>query len=542
MKTFIQWILALAIVPTLGSFSTTAVAQSYGRSLGLESMDQHSVLVINTDGSCLFTSAATQPRTAVEQQVRMMERYQNRQDEDSDEAVTQPPVTATNEAKAFTDDELTKRLTAQREENDDNPDLKFSVAVAKDSVTTTTTRSFASIADMLKESYMIWSESGVQFENARFETDTNGLLRLTLSPRSGMERYLKQLRSGWKLSGAKTELELVFPGRVVSSGFSTMQTNSTWLTVDATNDASMDAMAKLITAPVVITAEPGGLKVDQPLESIKLMRTRGPQDTDASLPPIHDAGPGYVAEAQSVTTITLHVFPGGADYFEQNPAATGAVVAVKFFAPKGRTLQSVSDARVISAVDDQGRSLVATADDEEGDSSESETSGSQDVSSLSITLRLQLPAADAQSIDKISAEAVATTVGAWKEMTLAHFQADATNEIDLSTVLPGARMIITKVGGRNGQFQMQATLKGPAAVKQLDVRAKNPDSREFNSFSSVQRSSTKNGVTTRALNIQGYGFNNQQEPVTNGIVVVIRCPQDLRRERVKFELKSLDLM
>jgi hypothetical protein len=531
-----------AVALAAAFWPSAASAQVYN-SFSVGGNQSHALLTIKADGSSSFTAVQVENRAVAEQQVRMMERFQNSSDSTDDEAVPQqPPITATNNLKPFSDEELAKKLTSRMDESEEEPDQKASVVVAKDSVTITSTRSFASLEDMLRNSYQIWDQGGAQFENARLETDTNGLLRLTLTPQKSAQRYLKSYRSAMRLSGAKSELKLVFPGKVVSSGFPEMQTNSTWIAFDATNDASMDALAKLSAAPVVVTAEPGGLKVDQPLESIKLMRTRGPQDTDASLPPIHDAGPGYVAEAQSVTTITLHVFPGGADYFEQNPAATGAVVAVKFFAPKGRTLQSVSDARVISAVDDQGRSLVATADDEEGDSSESETSGSQDVSSLSITLRLQLPAADAQSIDKISAEAVATTVGAWKEMTLAHFQADATNEIDLSTVLPGARMIITKVGGRNGQFQMQATLKGPAAVKQLDVRAKNPDSREFNSFSSVQRSSTKNGVTTRALNIQGYGFNNQQEPVTNGIVVVIRCPQDLRRERVKFELKSLDLM
>ena len=120
--------------------------------------------------------------------------------------------------------------------------------------------------------------------------------------------------------------------------------------------------------------------------------------------------PGFVAEAQTVTTTTLHLFPGGEPYFERHPANTGAVVSVKFFAPKGRTLKSVTGIRVLSAVDNQGRSVVrGESDDDEDDSmSEVTSGGSSDSSALSLDLRLQLPAPDAQSIDKISAEAIAT--------------------------------------------------------------------------------------------------------------------------------------
>ena len=510
--------------------------------------EQRAVLAISADGSSVLTTVSVETRVMAEQRVRMMERYQKMRDaNDGDEDAAKPALTATNDTKPFTDDELSKKITDAMAENAEAQDQKINVLVKKDDVITTATRSFASLEEMLRQSYAVWSSSGVQFENARFETDTNGLLRVTLTPQRNMERYFKSYRSALKLSGVRSELKLIFPGKVVASGFSEMQTNATWLTVDAEKDESLDAMAKLYAAPVVITAELGGLKLDQPLESKKLWRSRGSAAKGDDEPPITDAGPGYVAEAQSVATTTLHVFPGGEEYFSQNPPATGAVVTVKFFAPKGRTLQSVSDTRVTSAVDNKGRSVVseAEADDEEGApslGSELNAGGGSDVSSLPIELRLQLPQPDAQSIDKVSAEAVATTVGTWKEMMLTNFQANATNELDLSAALPGAKMIITKVSTKNSQFSMQVTLTGPAAVARLEVKAKNPENKQFNSYCSELNSSTKNGQTTRHLQIQAYGFGGDGNASTGSIVLTVRYPQDLQRERVKFELKALDLM
>ena len=400
---------------------------------------------------------------------------------------------------------------------------------------------------MLKESYAIWSQSGVYFENARFETDTNGLLRLTLTPRTGMERHQKTTRSEWKLSGTKTELKLIFPGKVVSSGFPATETNATWLAVDGKKDESLDAMMKLYAAPTVITAEAGGLKLAQPLESKKLFRSRRHPDSSGDDLPITDAGPGFVAEAQSITTTMLHVFPDGENYFKQygNPSGslTGAVVNTKLFAPKGRTLQSVSDVRVLAAMDDKGRSVVA-AEAEAGEDVSTETfsGGSQDTSSLQIQLHLQLPRPDAQSIDTISAEAVATTAGTWKEMTLTNLQENATNELDLAAVLPGAKLAIAKFSNKNGQLHVEVRLKGPRTVRRLDVRAKIPGNDQFNSYSSDRNSSTKDGEFTRTVNVQGYGFGDGDTLGQGAAVLVIRYPEDLRRERVKFDLKSLDLL
>lgn len=541
---------ALAVLAAAGYWNGPAAAGVYsGAVFGTGASEQYSVLTINADGSCRFTTKTIASRTTTEQQVRLMERFQKISEAaDADEATPKPDLTVTNDTKLLTDEELVKKINEKMTEAAGDSDQKINVEVKQDTVITTTTHTFATLEDMLKESYAVWlagslAFGSLAFENARAEMDTNGLLRLTLTPQKGMDHYLKTLRPEWKLSGEKAEFKLVFPGKVVSSGFPAMQTNATWMAVDGKQDESLDALAKLYAAPTVITAEPGGLKLDQPLESLKLWRSRERLKAGGDDLPVTDAGPGFLAEAQSITTTTLQVFPGGEEYFRQSRVVTGAVVNVKLFAPKGRTMKSVSNPRVIAAVDDKGRSVMVETDDAES-SSDVMTSGSPDAGSLPIELRLQLPQPDARAIDKISAEAVATTVGTWKEMTLTNLQANATatNELDLSAVLPGAKMVITKYSLKHGQFNLQASLKGPPAVKRLEVRAKIPNNDQFNSNSSDRQSSIKNGAATRSIVVQGYSFGGQDASSQDAAVLVVRYPNDLQRERVRFELKSLDLL
>jgi hypothetical protein len=547
MKRILSRLLAPAALAAAVCWNNGASAGVYGGGLAGPGLDQHSTLTINPDGSCLFTTTEVQSRATMEQQIRMMERFQNIQEAgDEGEGATNSPSAgvSTNEVKSFTDDQLVKKITEQQEEEQsDDADQKLNVAVNTNTVTITATRSFLSLEEMFGESRFIWREGGVEFENARLEMDTNGLLRLTLTPQAGMGRYLKEARAEWKLSGLKTELKLVFPGRVVSSGFPAMQTNATWLAVDAQQDGSLDTVAKLYGAPTVITAEAGGLKLDQPLEAKKLWRSRGASGGGDNLP-VTDAGPGFVAEAQSITTTTLHVFPGGEEYFEQSQAATGAVVTVKLFAPKGRTMKSISDPRVISAVDNQGRSLAAEANDDEESDFEGQRfgpGGQEDATSMQFDLRLQLPQPDAQSIDKISAEAEAVTVGEWKEMTLTNLQPNATNTLDLADVLPGAKIVIEKMSSKNHQFKLEAKLTGPPEVQRLDVRAVMPGNDQFNSNSSDRQSRVKSRQATRTVSITAYGFGDDSSVSLQSLALKVRCPQDLRRERVKFDLKGLDL-
>ena len=83
-------------------------------------------------------------------------------------------------------------------------------------------------------------------------------------------------------------------------------------------------------------------------------------------------------------------------------------------------------------------------------------------------------------------------------------------------------------------------MTGPAQIRQLELQAKT--SGRYNSTSSAyERSySTRNGQSTRTLQLNQYSGgpdgNASEMPV-----LVIRFPEDQRRERVRFVLKGLDL-
>ena len=179
----------------------------------------------------------------------------------------------------------------------------------------------------------------IYFENMRFEQDTNSHLLVTLTPAARMKRETKNMRTEWKVEGLNAELKLVFPGKVLSSGFPKTETNATWIAVDSKKDETLDALVKLYDGPIVITAEAAGLTLKEPLELKNLQPRwgRGTGEMGGDLP-ITEAGPGFVAQAEGIETTTVHIFPAGENYFKQgnNPYGqqAGTMVHAKLFPPK----------------------------------------------------------------------------------------------------------------------------------------------------------------------------------------------------------------
>ncbi len=546
MRNKIRTMLALTAAAALALCNATLFAQF---SSGVK--EQRTTVTIKADGSGQVSSEILQSRASLEQQVRMWERYQKESDAEGDSSEeTKPATKPVTETKPLTDAELTQKIRSMQSDEEERGgeagEEKLNVEVQKDTVRLGTTRTFSSLEDMLRQGYRLWAESGLSFQNVRLEKDTNSQLRITFSPAGMPSRYTKMMRQQLKLSGARIDFRLVLPGKVLTSGLPESQTNATWISVDPQKDESLDALMKLYEAPVVVTAELGGLKVDQPLESRSLQRLTRRSGEAADDLPLTNAGPGFVAEPQSVTTTTLHLFPEGEKYFKENSfsyqQSTGTVVSAKLFAPKGRTLQSVSGVRVLKAADDKGRAIAPLSEDEETIGSTVYSGGSQDAGSMQIQLRLQLPLPDAQSIDEIAAEAVAVTVGTWKQMTLTNLQENATNEVDLAAVLPGAKLVITRFTAKGGQVSLQGKLTGPPTIRRLDLKARTPGSERMNSSLMERSYSAKAGQATRNFSIQSYEFREEGRVQGRSVELLVRYPEDLRRERVEFKLKGLDLL
>jgi hypothetical protein len=228
------------------------------------------------------------------------------------------------------------------------------------------------------------------------------------------------------------------------------------------------------------------------------------------------------------------------DFMDFEPE--GTTVSAKLFPPKGRVIKSVSGVRLLSAKDDQGREIARPKSDGEDFAEEANdmlfSSGNEDAQSINMQVRLALPAPDAQTIEELQAEAVALTIGSYKELLLTNVQADAQKVIDLGELVPGAKLTILKVTSKKSQSSVQVRLEGPPAVDQTELKIKRT-SRSGSSHTMQQQSSTRDKVTKRTLTVQSYDHEGGGGgPVT----LEVRQPQDAKRERVQFKLSGLDLL
>jgi len=540
-------------------FLAGSAAGQYSPFMGLGEGDGHTILVVSPAGVCTLTNEAVHPRKSLELQVNSWKRYSARSEgvgPDDEEPAVEPAKAA---RKPLTDVELAaglREMFQQQSETGEDTGMKVeTVEVMTNNVRVVTSRTFASLQELLSQNPYTWGPGGLAFDDARLALDTNRNLSLTFTPNQNTARYAKTLGRQWKAAKMKFDWKLVLPGKILSSGLPGTEGNTTWLSVDSEKPETIEAAVKLAGLPLVITAEPGGLKLDEPLESKKLAQTAWRQRKAEPDLPITEATAGYLAEPVGLTLSTVHLFAEGEKYFKGRPDAmmyglgsTGTVISAKLFPPKGREIRSVSGVKVKAAKDDQGRPIPGIA--ESGDNNEesdaefrSFDAGGAEKGGARIELHLSLPAPDAKTIESVDAEAVAITIGGWKEMALTNVQADAKKEIDLGEVLPGAKLTVNKIGGRKPQRTVDATLTGPKAVSQLEVKVKMSSRRGGQSSANDRRpSKTTGNQTTRHLTIQSYEFEMGEAANTGPLTLLVRYPQDVKRERVPFKLTALDLL
>src|SRR4051812_34901506 len=254
----------------------------------LQAAQSRNTLLIKADGTSTFTMDATDARASVEAQARAFERYR-KQAQDAEDSLDEPQPRKQKEpaaeTKAMTDQELAdaikKNADFQAEQIGIMAPVKLDlVDVQKETVHIVSTMQFPTLKEMVGQSPMLWSHSGLYFNSMQLEKDKDSNLRLTLNTAS-RGPYLKNVRQQWKLMKQNSELRIIFPGKVLTSAFPQKDDKATWVTIDAEKDETMQAALKLMESPVVITAELGGLSLDQPLNSQKLQMTmRGGADAE----------------------------------------------------------------------------------------------------------------------------------------------------------------------------------------------------------------------------------------------------------------------
>lgn len=319
---------------------------------------------------------------------------------------------------------------------------------------------------------------------------------------------------------------------------------------------TVSRVAASVEVPILVTAGFGGIKLNEPLESKKLVHVaRRPAKTEPDLP-ITDAGPGFQAEPVSLTISMAHYFPEGKELFKNGPQPSmfgvespGTVISAKLIPPKGRQIRSVTSLRVIGGKDDKGRVISTEVDGSDAGASYrtfSHNSNEQErFGAARVQLRLGLPAPDAQTIEQIEAEVVVLTIGGWKEMLLTNVQTDAKKEIALDEVLPGAKLIVKRIRAGMRQTIVEAQVQGPAAVNLLELQIRSSSRRPGSSNTTNQRTITSGNLTTRNLILHAQGFERRQgteRGTTSPPTLLVRYPQDMKRERVQFKLTKIELL
>jgi hypothetical protein len=498
-------------------------------------------LAIQADGRCQFTNDVIEGRAVVEARVRQW--MDAEAATDAEPAQDAQPATA----KQLSDEELARQLREMLEAQAGQPfpggSLKTEIVdVGKQSVRTVAVLGDTSLPDGIGQVPWHWRAAGVWFESVRLEKDTNGHLQVTFLPfASAAQRIFANQRREWMRSHLKSEFRLVLPGKVIRSAFPKVEDRATWFSMDGDNRESVDAAEQLHSTPVVITSELGGLKFDQPLDSLVLQRARRQPVAGTSDLPITDAGPGFVAEVLSATVTSLQWFPEG-EKRRTDPSllslqSSGVVLRTRLYAPANRTLQSVTGLRLLKAVDDKGRTAAAKA-------SASENSvvfaGSSQTTAAPLDLHLDLPPPDTQAFEEVSAEAIVLSAGNWLKATFTNLQEKT--ELDLGPVLPGAKLTLGKLSLRSSQLMIQAEIKGPPQIRQLEFQCRVPGLKFFTPNVSESRFSARGDQSARSLQIQGYGVNVPAGSLKQTLTLQVRYPTELRRERVRFTVRGIDLL
>lgn len=555
MKTLI-----LTLVAALGL--STATAQIYGGMGQFSAMSgqEKSCITIRADGTVFVSSDVTMTRKMAEQMTRLLDRVQ-RMEEDGESDGDAPDAKA-GAAKTVTDQELGERfrklikLSEERSSGGESPGLA-SLDIGKESVRMVATNSHGSVQDLLASSRARQMLQVIYLENIRFETNTAGKLQITLKPSSMSKREQTMMTQMLQNQKGTNEWRLVLPGSIQSSSLPGQKGNETWIQLAGGDKASIDSLMKTISTNMVIVAEPGGLKLSEALDARKLMRSRNRPTTEpGSNLPLTEAGPGFTAEASHVTLTTVHFFPEGTNMMKGEGLLElekpGVSVNAKLFPPEGRSILSMSSQKVTKAVDDKFRPIpmpgkkAQNGDEDEGDmeiGSFTRFSGNEASGAIALNFEFGLPSSDAKAIEALEAEVVVLSAGAWKELAPTNFQEIINKPMDASSLVPGATFTVVSITNRqSSMLEMTVKFEGPAEVAQIRVESKDARASGMNVHSYDMQSRTTGNKTVRQVQVMGYNFSNRDTALTaDTLNLVMRYPNDLRRERVKIKLNAIDL-
>ncbi len=384
-----------------------------------------------------------------------------------------------------------------------------------------------------------------------------GKLRVAMPGRSDLPPQAMQMM---KAELQKTELKMSWklrmPGKVISATGAQAKDDEASVSFDLTEnkDEAIAAMIDLQTKGITVVSEPGQLSLEGlPLDSAKLappMVMPGAVGADV---PVTEAQQQYVVEPMVVTTTSVRWYPEGRkllgaddeDSYSYEYSQTSACeVRARLHAPQGTSILAIANPTITSAVDDKGRPIPALHEQGQnisfGVSDEENDHGDFD-------LDLKLPPADAQAIERLEGTVIVTSCTGWKELAVTHEASDGKKEVDLSPLIEGAKMVIGKskhsikrqqrATQAEGGFEVVITGAGAAQGLDFDVRIDGIE--RVNAYDSS--TSRSGGTIKRQIRYNAFHHSENDGQVIGKPTLVVRMPQNLKRENVKFTLEAMDL-
>lgn len=501
-------------------------------------VEYHMTLIIQPDGSCTFVSDITAPRSTLEQQIRWVESYS---DEEAGKTET-----------ALTDDELKKQLQGLLESQYARYDYKEQefvieqIEVQEETVQMKIRLTYLTIKDFIMRSDFLRDSS---YDHLRIDETDDGKLSFTLShddqnQPDNVDAELDQMAA----FGFKGSLKVVMPGEIISSSLPETEGNATWVNLDTTDKEKARAvLSEMLTKPLIIIAEKGGLNAELPLDSKELFAQEREKQRIGHWLPVTEAEPGYLAEATSVTTTQIIYFPEGKKQLEEHENTDysdeqeGAVIRARLYTPEGRRFLTIEKIENINAIDDQEREVPILNKNQMPTSIPFSPDLSAEMDEqVDFTIHLTLPESDAEAIEELTGEAVVVTCGTWKESRLDRIQEDPEKEYDLATVLPGTTMVIKKIeqtDDKQGSLHLQ--LKGSDHIRYLEFTIETPGVERVSIHKSSDNVTEKDDQIIRNVSMEYYYYDEQ--PTVGELSLIVRFPDDLKRELVLFTLEAIDL-
>lgn len=511
----------------------------------------HYTLVINPDGSSSLKQIIALDRKTVEQGMAARNRYESNNLPAKEETLSS--------------EELEKRIRSQFEEriaqtlaNTDLDCQLETIDIKEDNITLslmttspdleTLVGNFPNLLSELPDPLLVIWQTEEQH------------LEVSLTPRMDpryQQQWVEKYSDMFSAFQVKFSVSVEMPGEVLSSSLEENKENVTQLVITSWDESSIANFQNLLREGIQVVAKSGGLKLSvNPLDSDELANmayNKEQEKLEQSLPPITEAGPGYIAvPIKSHTARTLHYAEGlelfGEDIVSNIPQEEVTDIQGRVFLPKGRLLFNASDLKLVSGRDDHGRKVLS----EEKQSEKSidacyfvnDTGSGQDVSYASFALKLNAPPKDSRAIDEIQLEAVLTTFSRWKKYEITGVSDKQKQPVDLSNVIKTATLTVTEIEVQDddgyGLGHIKLEISGPPEIGRLNYQLYRDASNPFYSEITSREISNKDGLLTHKIALQ-FSYDASSEQQEKSYSLLVKLPTDMKRERLKFALHDLDL-